>query len=357
MKMKLLSGLGLVTLLLASTYAGSSGQRSQHRLFSSTFGYPGVNASYDYVIIGGGTAGLTLAARLAPHYSVAVIEAGSFYETTNGNNSVVPLLSLTGIAFIDPSETFTPQPLMDWGLVTEPSPNAAGRRIHYAQGKTLGGSSAINTMSYLRGTTGSYGRWADAVDDESYTFENMLPYFRRSVHLSPPDVVKRNNTNVTVAYDPAAFSSDGGPLQVSWNNWVDPTLTWLAKAVGEGADLPVSLVGFESGKLAGNGAWVPSTIEPKKAVRSSSESSFLREAIEETDFIVYTLTQATKILFDQSSPPKAVGVQVDTQGLGYTISANKEVIVSAGVFHSPQLLMVSGRCHLALPIRDYRCTH
>lgn len=347
--MKTFGALKLVTLFLALAHAGSSGQRNQHRLFSSAFGYPGVNASYDYVIIGGGTAGLTLAARLAPHHSVAVIEAGSLYETTNGNNSVVPLLSLTGIAFIDPSETFTPQPLMDWGLVTEPSPDAAGRRIHYAQGKTLGGSSAINTMSYLRGTTGAYAKWAGAVDDESYSFESMLPYFKRSVHLTPPDVVKRNNTNVTVAYDPSAFSAEGGPLQVSWNNWVDPTLTWLAKAVEEGAGLPVSPEGFESGKLAGNGAWVPSTIEPKKAMRSSSESSFLREAIEETDIIVYTLTQATRILFGQSSPPKAIGVQVNTQGLDYTISANNEVIVSAGVFHSPQILMVSGTCRLNLP--------
>lgn len=318
-------------------------------LFSSAFGYPGTNATFDFVLVGGGLAGLTLATRLAQaNQSVAVVEAGSFYETTNGNNSVVPLLDLTGIAFIDTSETFTPQPLMDWGLLSEPIANAGGRRVHYAQGKTLGGSSAINTMSYVRGNRGAYDKWAAAVGDASYGFDEMLPFFRKSVHLTPPDASKRNNTNVTVAYDPAGFSDEGGPLQVSWNNYVDPALTWLAKIIGDGAGLPVSEVGFETGELVGRGAWVPSTIEPEKAVRSSSESSFLREAIDSkagAGIVVYVLTQATKILFagDGDDVPRATGVRVNSLGVEYTLAAAKEVIVSAGAFHSPQLLMVSGK--------------
>ncbi|OCL10395.1 GMC oxidoreductase [Glonium stellatum] len=311
------------------------------RLYSSAFGYPGQNASFDYVVIGGGTAGLVVAARLAETASVAVIEAGGFYEQDNSNNSVVPLLSLTGIAFIDPTATFTPQPLMDWSLLSQPVTNAGNRRIHYAQGKTLGGSSAINTMSYVRGTIGSYQRWADTVGDQSYTFANLLKYFKKSCHLTPPNLAKRNSTNATVLYDPTVFDSSGGPLQVSWNNWVDPTLTWLAKAV-QAIGLPLSPKGFNSGQLNGYGSWVPSTISPDHAYRSSSESSFLRQAIRDTGIIVYPHTQAMKVLFDSSSPPKATGVLVSTQGLEYQISANKEVIVSAGTFHSPQLLMVSG---------------
>lgn len=317
-------------------------------LFSSAFGYPGVNATYDYVVVGGGTAGLTFAARLAEaNQSVAVVEAGSFYETTNGNNSVIPLLDLMGIAFIDPSSTFTPQPLMDWGLLSEPITNAAQRRIHYAQGKTLGGSSAINTMSYVRANRGAYDKWADVVGDETYRFDEMLAYLRKSVHLTPPDLAKRNNTNVTVVYDPAGFSDEGGPLQVSWNNYVDPALTWLAKIIEEGAGLPISEVGFETGDLVGRGGWVPGTIEPERAVRSSSESSFLREAIESstgTRIVVYILTKATKILFvEDGDVPRAMGAKVDSLGVEYTLMAAKEVIVSAGTFHSPQLLMVSGK--------------
>lgn len=317
-------------------------------LFSSAFGYPGINATYDYVVVGGGTAGLTLATRLAEaNQSVAVVEAGSFYETTNGNNSVVPLLDLTGIAFIDTSEAFTPQPLMDWSLLSEPIANAGGRRVHYAQGKTLGGSSAINTMSYIRANRGAYDKWADAAEDESYEFDDMLPFFRKSVHLTPPDASKRNNTNATVVYDPAAFSDEGGPLQVSWNNYVDPALTWLAKIIGDGAGLPISEVGFETGELVGRGAWVPSTIDPEKAVRSSSESSFLREAIDSragTVLVVYLLTQATSILFTgDGDVPRAAGVRVNSLGVEYILTAAKEVIVSAGTFHSPQLLMISGK--------------
>ncbi|OHW98756.1 GMC oxidoreductase [Colletotrichum incanum] len=309
------------------------------RLFSSAFGYPGRNASYDYIIVGGGTAGLTLASRLAAtSASVAVVEAGGFYEVENGNNSVVPLLSLTGIAFIDPSPNFTPQPLMDWSLVSEPIPGAGGRKVHYAQGKTLGGSSAINTMSYIRGTKGSYDLWADTVGDDSFRWESMLTYFKRSVDLTPPNEEKRQNANATVRFDLNDYAEEGGPLQVSWNNWVDPTLTWLAKVV-QSLGLTISPKGFSSGELVGYGAWVPSTIEPEKAQRSTSESSFLQRAIKDTEIVVYTHSLATKILFDGT---QAVGVSINTQGVEYALWANKEVILTAGTFHSPQLLQVSG---------------
>ncbi|KAI3542274.1 hypothetical protein CSPX01_07029 [Colletotrichum filicis] len=312
---------------------------AQDRLFSSAFGYPGRNTSYDYIVIGGGTAGLTIASRLAAtSASVAVVEAGGFYEVENGNNSVVPLLSLTGIAFIDPSPEFTPQPLMDWSLVSEPIAGAGGRRVHYAQGKTLGGSSAINTMSYIRGTKGSHDLWAETVGDETFRWENMLRFFKRSVDLTPPNEDKRQNTNATVRFDPSDYDKQGGPLQVSWNNWVDPTLTWLAQVVLS-LGLSISPKGSSSGTLAGYGAWVPSTIEPEKTQRSTSESSFLRQAIKDTEITVYTHTLATKILFDGT---KAVGVSVNSQGVEYTLSANEEVILTAGTFHSPQLLQVSG---------------
>ncbi|KAG8162351.1 hypothetical protein KVR01_008116 [Diaporthe batatas] len=312
---------------------------AQHHLFSSAFGYPGRNASFDYVVIGGGTSGLTLASRLAAtSASVAVIEAGGFYEVENGNNSVVPLYSLTGIAFIDPSPDFTPQPIMDWSLVSEPIPGADGRQIHYAQAKTLGGSSSINTMSYIRPTKGSYELWADTVGDDSFRWDNMLQYFKRSVELTPPNEGKRNNTNATVVFDPNDYDEEGGPLQVSWNNWVDPTTTWLARVILS-LGLTISPKGFSSGELVGHGAWVPSTIEPEKSQRSTSESSFLRQAIRDTGIMVYTHTLATKILFNGT---QAVGVSVNTQGVEYTLSANKEVVLTAGTFHTPQLLQISG---------------
>ena len=294
-------------------------------------------------VVGGGTAGLTIAARLAanPSTSVAVIEAGGFYEQDNGNYSVLPGLSLSS-PFLAATEVFPRNPLMDWGLVSVPQTGALSRRIHYAQGKTLSGSSALNAMAYHRGTIGAYDRWADTVGDQSYTFKNLLPYFEKSCKFSPPNNAKRRTPNATVKYDTSVFSSDGGPLQVSYSNWVDVTLTWFQRAFTN-IGLPISDKGFSSGSLAGNAAWITSTIDPNLGERSSSQTSFLEQAIENTNIVVYTQAQASKILFEERI---ASGVLVITQGVDYTISANKEVILSAGVYHSPQLLMVSGRMFL-----------
>ncbi|KAF4626925.1 hypothetical protein G7Y89_g11230 [Cudoniella acicularis] len=271
----------------------------KQRLFSSGFAIPG-NASYDYVVVGGGTAGLAIASRLAETASVAVIEAGGLYEIENGNQSVVPWYALT-MGVLSISETYPRQPLVDWDL-----------------------------------------RWADLVDDQSYTFPNLLPYFKKSCQLTPPNLQKRNVQNATVLYDPTVFDNSlGGPVQVSWGNWVDITSTWLALAM-QSIGLALSPLGLSSGVLSGYGAWVTSEIKPDDATRSSSQASYLRQSIESTMINVYVHTQATRILFDQESPKRATAVSVSTQGFEYAISANKEIILSAGVFHSPQLLMVSG---------------
>ncbi|KIM96648.1 GMC oxidoreductase [Oidiodendron maius Zn] len=317
----------------------ASAPEGRRRLRSSAFAVPGTDATYDYIVVGGGSAGLTIASRLAEFASVAVIEAGGFYEQDNGNQSVVPFLGLV-MPFLATTEGYPKQPLMDWGLVSSPQAGANNRKIHYAQGKTLGGSSAINTMAYLRGTLGSYQRWADIVGDPTYTFANLLQYFIKSTHFTPPNLQKRNTPNATVFYDPSVFdNSKGGPVQVSYGNWVDPTINWLSSAL-RALGLPLSPVGFNSGSLSGYGAWVTSTISPEDAERSTSQSSYLEQAIQNTGIMIYAHTQANKILFDSSK--KASAVSVSTQGLEYSLSANKEVIVSAGVFHSPQLLMVSG---------------
>lgn len=290
------------------------------------------------IVVGGGTAGLAIATRLAATASVAVIEAGGLYELDNGNQSVVPYYAFT-MPLLSISEDFPKQPLMDWGLVSTTQSGAANRKIHYPAGKTLGGSSALNTLAYLRGTTGSYQLWADTVADQDYTFANLLPYFIKSCHFTPPDLQKINTPNATILYDPSVFdNSKGGPLQVSYANWIDPSTNGLSGAL-RAASMPLSLTGFNSGSLFG-GAWTTSTLSPENAERSSSQASYLNQAIKNTGLIVYPHTQATKILFDGSK--KANAVSVNTQGLEYILSATKEVIVSTGVFHSPQLLMVSG---------------
>lgn len=292
-------------------------------------------------MIGGGTAGLAVASRLSTYGSVAVIEAGGLYEKDNGNQSVVPYYGLV-MPVLGIAEDYPKNSLVDWDLLSTPQASAGGRRIHYAQGKTLGGSSALNTMAYHRGTVSSYQRWADLVGDQSYTFPRLLPYFKRTSTLTAPDFQKRAAPNASVLYDSGAFNNQlDGRLQVSWANWVDPTQSWLAfalQAIGQ----RLSPSGLSSGIVNG-GSWVPTTIDPKRATRSTSKSSYLQAALDNKNaqITVYLHSQATRIIFDKNK--KAIGAEILSKGQTYMLSASREIILSAGVFHSPQILQLSGK--------------
>lgn len=214
-------------------------------------------------------------------------------------------------------------------------------------------------MIYQRGTVGSYQRWADNVGDQSYTFENLLPYFKKSMQFTPPNLTKRA-PNATAQYNPNSYSPTGGPGKVSYANYAQTFSSYMEGGLNS-IGLPKQ-VGFEDGVLAGTaycelgtrelasclgrvlmiitGA---STIDPVNENRASSQETFLAAAMAEgrTNLQVYQLTMAKKILFDSNK--KATGVQVAAAGaLPFVLSASKEVIVSAGAFQSPQLLMVSG---------------
>ncbi|KAL8817171.1 MAG: hypothetical protein Q9223_003954 [Gallowayella weberi] len=252
-------------------------QPLRRQLYGNSFGVPGQDATYDYVILGGGTAGLTIASRLAanPQLSVAVIEAGGFYEIDNGNGSVIP--ALAPVQHVGPSPDDT-QPLIDWSFVTTPQA------------------------------------------------------------VTPPNLEKRFPTNGTVDFNPAAFDNSlGGPLQVSWPNYAAPIATWAQRGMRAVGILPIR--GFDSGNLIGS-AWVANTLNPTNEQRSSSQTSYLNRAIQNTSIVVYTQTLGQKILFD--SAKTAYGVSVNTAGEIYTLRANKQIILSAGAFQSPHLLMLSG---------------
>jgi choline dehydrogenase len=176
------------------------------------------------------------------------------------------------------------------------------------------------------------------VGDSSYTWDKFLPYYKKSVHFSPPEI-RKGNKNGSISADPSVFDNSlGGPVQVSYPNYDDPFSTWIEKgfnAVG----IRRREDGFSSGGLLG-WAWPSAAIDPKTAQRSSSQTSFLNRAIVTTNLKVYHGTLAKKILFDANKI--ANGVLVDTGGREYTLAAKREVILSAGTFQSPQLLMVSG---------------
>lgn len=185
-----------------------------------------------------------------------------------------------------------------------------------------------------RPNAGSLDKWADIAGDDSYRFKNLLPFYKKSVHYTPPAVISANSTN---DQDPGAWSSAGGPLQVSHGKYIDPFGTWVQRAA-ERLGM-VGIDGFQSGKLLGS-AYLPFTIDPEKSQRSSSESSFLQSLPPRSRLHVYHHTLAERVLLDKRNTAK--GVLVSSNGTSLTIKARKEVILSAGVFQSPQLLMLSG---------------
>lgn len=182
--------------------------------------------------------------------------------------------------------------------------------------------------------------WADLVDDQSYTFENTLRFFKRTVRFSPPDNRNRPE-NASLQYDPDAFDKDGQPLHVSYPAYPGTFPSWMklgleAVGVNETRD-------FNSGWLLGS-QYASFTIRPSDRSRSSSESSFFESSALQLwklrTLTVYKITMAKRLLFD--SQKRVIGVEVKTLGLRYALKAAREVIVSAGAFQSPQLLMVSG---------------
>lgn len=192
-------------------------------------------------------------------------------------------------------------------------------------------------MIYQRGSELSYQKWADAVGDDSYTWDNLLPYFKSSTSFTPPSSTRF--ANASAEYNSDAFSSSGGPLDVSYANYAQPFSTYMEPAlneigIGQAQD-------FNSGTLMG-AQYCSSTIQPASQQRESSQTSFLTAALGRTNLKVYQLTLAKKIVFDSNKTATGVVVTSDGGITTYTLKANKEVILSAGAFQSPQLLMVSG---------------
>ena len=158
--------------------------------------------------------------------------------------------------------------------------------------------------------------------DQSYTFENLLPYFEKSVNFTPPNYEKRGGP--TVAFDPSAYVPQGGPLKVAYWTFYIPVSQYFRQGL-------LSLGFKENGNIASGSllgfAQYPATLDPDSQIRDSSETSFLRQSIASTGLQVYQRTLAKQIVFKGKT---AIGVQVVTEGVSYTLSARKEVILAAG---------------------------
>ena len=192
-------------------------------------------------------------------------------------------------------------------------------------------------MAYHRSTKGAYQTWADKVQDQSFTFDNLLPYFEKSINFTEADIALRGGPKV--AYDPKPFSSTGGPLHVSFWNYYVPASASISRGLSKLGFKETSQI--QSGSLLGY-AQFPATITPDTQLRDSAQTSFLDAAIaadRSSNLQLYPNTLAKQIAFDAKT---ATGVRVNTAGWDYVLSARKEVILAAGVFRTPQLLMVSG---------------
>lgn len=181
---------------------------------------------------------------------------------------------------------------------------------------------------------GALERWATEVGSEEWTYDNVAPYYKKSLNFTPPDMTKIF-PNATPEYDASTLGTDG-PLALTYPNYAQPFATWVAEGMAE-VGIP-HIPGFTSGALNGSG-WLINTINHATGFRESSEAGFLRPFLSRPNLVVYNLTLAEKILFNGNV---ATGVQVSSRNETFSVSARKEVVLSAGVFQSPQLLLVSG---------------
>lgn len=204
-------------------------------------------------------------------------------------------------------------------------------------------------MIYNRGTIGSFDLWAKWVNDPSWTFDNILPYFIKGTNYTLANATLRA-ANASVP-TPAnyTFNATGGPMHVSYNNFALPFSSWLP--LGFPQIGIASIRDFMSGHLIGS-QYAPLTLDPAGEKRSSSEEAYLQASFDSgrTNLKVYTHTLAKRIVFSQNETAncsrRATAVEIVSSSYGntkkYTLTAKNEIILSAGAFQSPQLLMVSG---------------
>lgn len=262
---------------------------------------------YDYVIVGGGSAGCVLANRLSenPGTRVCLLEAG---PADHSRLIHMPV----GILGLMRSKK------LNWAYWTEPQPQLNGRRLFCPRGKTLGGSSSINAMIYTRGHPSDYDRWA-ALGNRGWSYRELLPYFLRAQHCE-------------LGAD--AYNGVGGPVNVAALRCVNPlSLDFVEAAVAAGYPRTPDFNGAEQ---TGVGLY---RVAQRNGERCSNAVAYLQPARARPNLTVITDAPATRIEF---AGRRAAAVHYRQHGQDYRIEAEREVLLCGGAINSPQLLLLSG---------------
>lgn len=263
--------------------------------------------SYDFVIVGAGSAGCVLANRLSENgkHSVLLLEAGPRDDYLWIH---IPIGYGKTMFHKD----------YNWGFYTEPDPNMHDRKIYWPRGRGLGGSSSINGLITIRGQAEDYQRWAE-LGNEGWSWQDVLPYFIKSEH----------NTRGA-----SAFHGGDGPL---WSSDIEERHELMDAIIGGAAELGVPRNDdFNGASQEGVGYFQLST---RKGWRCSTAVAYLRPAQKRSNLRIETDAHATGIILEGG---RAVGVRYEQSGKLHEAHAAREVILAAGALQSPQLLQLSG---------------
>ncbi|KDR76848.1 hypothetical protein GALMADRAFT_67180 [Galerina marginata CBS 339.88] len=289
------------------------------------------NNDYDFIVVGGGTAGSVIATRLSeiPSVRVLLIEAGLSNTAAGGDNPIIQVPFLV-------SESLNS--IFDWNYTTTPQAQLNSRPLVYPRGFVLGGSSSINFMAYTRGSSDEYDRLATISGDPGWGWSQIFKYALKS----EKHVASADGHNTTGQFDPSVHGTSG-PLLTSLPGFPAGTDQFVLNATSQLSEFPFKL-DANGGKPIGI-SWLHSTIG--NSARSSGATAYLTPNVKRPNLDILVNTFATKLISTgqaSSGKPSFRTVQF-TQRRGEatkSLTARKEVILSAGSIGTPQILQLSG---------------